>query len=52
MPAHFVMVDLGSGDGKDSANIEKETKAMGKEGQFIKVDPYIKQEGIINLGQE
>lgn len=47
LPNHYSALDLGSGNGRDSELIEESCSRTGKQGTFIKVDPFITQEGII-----
>lgn len=52
LPNHYRALNLGSGTGRDTERIQAECKAMGKEGVFIDVDPFIEKSGIIRMTSE
>lgn len=52
LPNYYRAVNLGSGTGRDTERIQAECKAMGKEGVFIDVDPFINKEGVVKMTSE
>lgn len=52
IPNHYKALDLGSGDGTDSTLIQEYCRKQGKEGEFIKVDPFINQGDVLKMSME
>lgn len=52
IPNHYTALDLGSGDGSDSKLIQQNCSKAGKEGTFVRVDPFIVQQDIIKKTME
>ena len=52
LPNNYRAVNLGSGDGSETDIFQKEAKALGKDGVFLNVDPYITQENVLKVTGE